>query len=63
VVLLLLQTCRSHHPSHCEQQLTDRSGAYFGLGGVLLVLGGIGEWILGKHYLKLIAILQLMPVF
>ncbi|KAF4457666.1 hypothetical protein F53441_426 [Fusarium austroafricanum] len=25
-------------------------GAYFGLGGVLLVLGGIGEWILGNTF-------------
>lgn len=23
-------------------------GAYFGLGGLFLTLGGIGEWILGK---------------
>jgi hypothetical protein len=30
--------------------MTIHSGVYFGLGGLLLVLGGVGEWILGKQY-------------
>lgn len=30
-----------------------QSGVYFGIGGLLLVLGGLGEWILGKRHLRL----------
>jgi succinate-acetate transporter protein len=40
--------CKAKHASDRSQRLIINSGAYFGIGGLLLVLGGIGEWILGK---------------
>lgn len=33
--------------------MTIHSGVYFGIGGLLLVLGGLGEWILGKRHFYL----------
>lgn len=40
--------CKAKHAFGRNQWLIVNSGAYFGIGGVLSVLGGIGEWILGK---------------
>jgi hypothetical protein len=31
-----------------QSEVDDIRGAFFFLGGLMLLLGGIGEWILGK---------------
>jgi hypothetical protein len=47
---LLPQMCKFQHFICGDQRLTTvRSGVYFGIGGLLLISGGVGEWILGKQ--------------
>lgn len=45
---LLPQTCKCNGIMNEYKLTAIQSGVYFGIGGLLLVLGGIGEWILGK---------------
>lgn len=42
--------CKFQHFICGVQRLTTAlSGVYFGIGGLLLIAGGVGEWILGKR--------------